>query len=286
MSGVGKVALVTGCNTGIGKETVRGLAAEGYKVYMACRDMAKCEQARDDIAAGVPNTSIHCRKCDLADLESVKTFATEFLQEENKLDVLINNAGVMWGPKLLTKQGLEMQIGVNHVGHFYLTKLLLDLLKKSAPSRIVVVSSRAHTRGQINFDDLNSEKSYAQMSAYSQSKLANVLFARELAGKLKGTGVTVNSLHPGVINTELARNTPVVNNFVVKWMLKMFLKTPAQGAATTLHVAMSPEGGEVTGKYFSDSKITRTAPQAEDDEVARKLWNATEEIIQSKLGSN
>jgi len=286
MSGVGKVALVTGCNTGIGKETVRGLVAEGYKVYMACRDMAKCEQARDEIALDVPNTLIHCRKCDLADLESVKTFATEFLDEEKRLDVLINNAGVMWGPKLLTKQGLEMQIGVNHFGHFLLTNLLLDLLKKSAPSRIVVVSSRAHTRGQINFDDLNSEKSYSTMGAYAQSKLANVLFAKELSTKLQGTGVTVNSLHPGVINTELARNTPIVNNFVVKSMLKMFLKTPAQGAATTLHVATSPEVAEVTGKYFSDCKITRTAAQAEDVEVARKLWNITDEIIQNKLGSN
>uniref|UniRef100_A0A0K8U2X9 Retinol dehydrogenase 13 n=2 Tax=Bactrocera latifrons TaxID=174628 RepID=A0A0K8U2X9_BACLA len=208
-----KVVIVTGSNTGIGKETVRELANRGATIYMACRDMQKCEEARDEIVLETHNKRIYCRKCDLASMDSIRKFVESFKKEQVKLDILINNAGVMRCPRSLTKDGFEMQLGVNHMGHFLLTNLLLDLLKKSAPSRIVTVSSLAHTRGEINIADLNSDKSYDPGRAYNQSKLANILFTRELAKRLEGTGVSANALHPGVVDTELFRHMGFFNSF-------------------------------------------------------------------------
>lgn len=202
----GKVVIITGCNTGIGKQTALELARRGGKIYMACRDPIKCEDARLEIIEKTKNENIFNRTLDLNSLESVRTFANNFLNEESKLDILINNAGVMATPKTLTKDGYEMQLGVNHLGHFLLTNLLLDTLKKSAPSRIVVVSSAIYIFGSINKVDLNSEKMYSKVGAYSQSKLANILFTKELAKRLEGTNVTVNCCHPGVVKTELGRH--------------------------------------------------------------------------------
>uniref|UniRef100_T1GSZ3 Uncharacterized protein n=1 Tax=Megaselia scalaris TaxID=36166 RepID=T1GSZ3_MEGSC len=173
---------------------------------MACRDPIKCEDARLEIIEKTKNENIFNRTLDLNSLESVRTFANNFLNEETKLDILINNAGVMATPKTLTKDGFEMQLGVNHLGHFLLTNLLLDTLKKSAPSRIVVVSSAIYIFGSINKADLNSEKAYSKVGAYSQSKLANILFTKELTKRLEGTNVTVNCCHPGVVKTELGRH--------------------------------------------------------------------------------
>lgn len=207
------VVIVTGSNTGIGKETVRELAKRGAHVYMACRDMTKCEEARAEIVVESNNKYVYCRECDLASYDSIKQFVHTFKNEQKRLDILINNGGVMRCPKGVTKEGIETQLGVNHVGHFLLTNLLLDLLKSSSPSRIINVSSLAHTRGEINVTDLNSEKSYDPSKAYSQSKLANILFTRELAKRLEGTKVTVNALHPGVVDTELMRHMGIVNSF-------------------------------------------------------------------------
>lgn len=214
---------MTGCNTGIGKETVLELAHRGATVYMACRNMVKCEEARKEIIKATGNRNIFSSQLDLSSMASIRSFATRlyqviqyqlinlttilhrFMSEESKLHILINNAGIMDCPRMLTKDGFEMQIGVNHMGHFLLTLLLLDVLKATAPSRIVVVSSLAHRFGTIKQHDLNSEKSYSRKFAYAQSKLANVLFTRELAKRLTGSGVTVNALHPGVVDTELIR---------------------------------------------------------------------------------
>lgn len=196
------------------------------------------------------------------------------------MDVLINNAGVMRCPRSVTNEGFEMQIGVNHMGPFYLTHLLLDYLKLSTPSRIVNVSSIAHTRGEINTADLNSEKSYDPAKAYEQSKLANVLFTRELAKRLEGSGVTVNALHPGLVDTELMRHMGVFNSFFAKifvWPLVWpFLKTPINGAQTSLYCALDPELEKVTGQYFSDCKQTDVAPQGADDAMAKFLWKVSE----------
>ncbi|CAL8093157.1 unnamed protein product [Orchesella dallaii] len=256
------------------------LARRGCKVYMACRDLEKCRKARAEIISDTLNQHVHCRKCDLADFEFVRQFVTEFKAKESKLDILINNGGIMRCPRKLTKQGIEMQLGVNHMGHFLLTNLLLDTLTSSAPSRIVNVSSIAHTRGTINFEDLNSEKSYDPGAAYNQSKLANVLFTKELAERLQGTGVTVNAVHPGIVKTELGRHMGLENSIMaslfVKPLLSFFLKSPVQGALTSIYVALAPSLENKTGKYFSDCKEKDPSEQAMDPIVAKRLWATSE----------
>ncbi|XP_002032781.2 retinol dehydrogenase 12 [Drosophila sechellia] len=276
----GKVFIVTGANTGIGKETVLEIAKRGGTVYMACRDMNRCEKARQDIIRETNNQNIFSRELDLSSMESIRKFAAGFKKEQDKLHVLINNAGVMHCPKTLTKDGFEMQLGVNHMGHFLLTHLLLDVLKKTAPSRIVNVSSLAHTHGSINTADLNSEKSYSRIGAYSQSKLANVLFTRELAKRLEGTGVTTNSLHPGAVDTELQRNWKFLENpfaqLLVKPLLWVLFKTPRNGAQTTLYAALDPALKDVSGLYFSDCRPKEVSAAAQDDKTGKFLWAESE----------
>lgn len=201
----GKVVIITGANTGIGKETAIDLARRGGKIYIACRDLKRGGDALIDIRKESKSEDVHFLQLDLSSLDSVREFSKKFHQLESKLHVLINNAAVMGCPRTLTKDGFEMQFGTNHLGHFLLTNLLLDLLKAGAPSRIVVVSALLHKRGEIKRDDLMGDISYGKQAAYCHSKLANNLFSHELARKLQGTGVTSNSLHPGVINTEILR---------------------------------------------------------------------------------
>ncbi|KAH8275610.1 hypothetical protein KR026_011491, partial [Drosophila bipectinata] len=276
----GKVVIVTGCNTGIGKETVLELAHRGATVYMACRDMNKCDQARKEIIETTDNHNIFSLQLDLSSMESIRNFVTRFKSKETKLHILINNAGVMDIPRLVTKDGFEMQIGVNHMGHFLLTLLLIDVLKASAPSRIVVVSSLAHRFGTIKVNDLNSEKSYSRKFAYAQSKLANVLFTRELAKRLRGSGVTVNALHPGVVDTELFRSMRFFGWRIIKFISRpvywIFFKTPKSGAQTTLYAALDPKLENVSGQYFSDCKSTSIGSNAKDDNVAKFLWEESE----------
>lgn len=252
----GKVVIITGANTGIGKETAVDLARRGAKVYMACRSVERGEEAVQEVINRSRSASVYFRQLDLASLKSVRSFAETFLAEERRLDILINNAGIMACPNYLTEDGFEMQIGVNHMGHFLLTNLLLELVKKSAPSRIVNVSSIAHLYGKINKEDLNSEKSYSPIPAYNQSKLANVLFTRELARRLKDTGVSTYSLHPGVINTELGRHLGdsicgLCTIKIIKPLAWIFHKTPKAGAQTTITCAVDPDLEHITGEYFS-----------------------------------
>lgn len=211
-----------------------------------------------------------------------------FVQEEKRLDILINNAGVMAMPKALTKDGFEMQLGVNHLGHFLLTNLLLDLLKASAPSRIVVLSSLAHKFGQIDREDLNSEKSYNKYKAYSQSKLANILFTQELARRLKGSCVTVNAVHPGVVKTELGRY--LIRPYFVEVMRPItyfFFKTPKSGAQTTLRVALDPSLETVSGQYFADCQIQEAAPAArKNNDDAEWLWKMSEKMTKLDAQNN
>lgn len=200
-----KVILITGGNSGIGKETAIDLAIRGAKIYIACRNPSKCETARADIINATQNQNVQGLQLDLASFESIHNFSRNFHQLEQRLDVLINNAGTVASKRTLTKDGFEMDFGVNHLGHFLLTNLLLDLIKAAAPSRIVVVSSEMHFFADLRMDDLNYEsRSYSWMRAYANSKLANLLFSNELAKKLANDGVTVNSLHPGVVNTKVA----------------------------------------------------------------------------------
>ncbi|KAH8252491.1 hypothetical protein KR032_000258 [Drosophila birchii] len=276
----GKVFIVTGSNTGIGKETVRELAKRGGTVYMACRDLNRCEETRLEIVKETNNPNVFSRELDLNSLDSVRKFVAGFKREQDKLHVLINNAGIMRCPRRLTKDGFESQLGVNHMGHFLLTNLLLDVLKKSAPSRIVVLSSVAHTKGSINFSDLNSEKSYDEIDAYSQSKLANVLFGRELAKRLEGSGVTVNALNPGSVNTELARDWNSPKGYFIRFLARplfwTLFKTPKSGAQTSLYAALDPDLKEVTGLYFSDCKAKDVSRAAKDEAASKFLWAQSE----------
>jgi NAD(P)-dependent dehydrogenase (short-subunit alcohol dehydrogenase family) len=268
-----KICVVTGGNTGIGKATVAGLAQRGATVVIACRDVDKGKAALEEIAAKTGASALHVMRLDLASLESVRSFAAAFSARFTRLDVLVENAGVMTQKRQLTADGLEMNFGVNHVGHFLLTELLLPLLKASAPSRIVVVSSSMHSSGKIDFDDIAMEKNWG--GSYPRSKLANMLFVRALAKRLDGTKVVVNGLHPGVISTDLARDYAAPIRLMAKW----FFKSPEQGARTSLYLATAPEVAEISGRYFADAKEKQPGAAALDDVLAERLWTETERLV-------
>ncbi|XP_066280163.1 retinol dehydrogenase 14-like isoform X1 [Branchiostoma lanceolatum] len=282
----GKTVIITGANAGIGKETARALAAKGARVILACRDTTKAEAAANDIRETTGNGNVVVEELNLASLASVRKFATRIKKRETSLDILINNAGVSACPKWVTEDGFERQFATNHLGHFLLTNVLLDLLKKSAPSRVVIVSAVLYKRGKINFDDINSEKSYSPHGAYCQSMLAVVLFMRELARRLEGTGVTANALHPGVVSTELSRNFSttlgwimlLLGPFFTAWV-HLFAKTAKQGAQTSIHLAVDKELETTSGVYFSDCKPHELAPVGKDDVTAKKLWQISEEMV-------
>ncbi|XP_002735885.1 retinol dehydrogenase 13-like [Saccoglossus kowalevskii] len=279
-----KTVLITGANTGIGKETARDMARRGARVIMACRDLDKANKAADEIKQETGNENIVVKKLDLASLKSVRDLAADINKEESQLNILINNAGLMWCPRMETEDGFEMHIGVNHLGHFLLTNLLLDLIKKSSPSRIVTVSSMGHTFAkEINFDDINAEKSYNRINAYSQSKLANILFTRELSKKLQGTKVTVYSLHPGAVRTELDRYIPAYFRYAMYFLLypilALTLKSSKDGAQTSIQCAVAEELKDVSGLYFSDCVPKQPTPAAQDDEAARKLWEVSVKMV-------
>lgn len=274
----GKVVIITGCNTGIGKETALEIAKRGAKVYMACRNYDKCEAARKEIIKISGNMNVFNRSLDLSSLQSVREFAENFLKEETRLDILINNAGIMATPRKLTLDGYEQQFAVNHLGHFLLTNLLLDLLKASAPSRIVIVSSLAYVIGNLDKDDMNLEKSYSPFKAYGRSKLANILFNRKLARMLKDSKVTANCLHPGTVQSELLRNNAFLG--VVNFLFsKLVFRSTKGGAQTTLYLALDPELENVTGGYYDRMKLFPLMTKAKDDEMADWLWEESSKMV-------
>ncbi|XP_059223837.1 retinol dehydrogenase 13-like [Stomoxys calcitrans] len=279
----GKVVIVTGSNTGIGKEIALELAKRGGRVYLACRDYQKCENARQDIMDITGNPHVYNRTLDLASLQSVREFAANFNQEEEHLDILINNAGIMAPPRSVTIDGYEQQFAVNHLGHFLLTNLLLEKLKASAPSRIVVVSSMAHAWGHIQKEDINSEKSYNAFKVYGQSKLANILFTRKLAQILKESRcqVDVNCLHPGVVQSELTRNNALMS-LGGTLARKLFWRSTKAGAQTALYLALDPELKGVSGGYYDRMALTTLSKKAGDDEMADWLWRKSEEMVAEK----
>lgn len=274
----GKVVIITGCNTGIGKETALEIAKRGAKVYMACRNYDKCEAARKEIIKISGNMNVFNRSLDLSSLQSVREFAENFLKEETRLDILINNAGIMATPRKLTLDGYEQQFAVNHLGHFLLTNLLLDLLKASAPSRIVIVSSLAYVIGNFDKEDMNLEKSYSPYKAYGRSKLANILFNRKLARMLKDSKVTANCLHPGTVQSELMRNNAFLG--VVNFLFsKLVFRSTKGGAQTTLYLALDPELENVTGGYYDRMKLFPLMAKAKDDEMADWLWKESLKMV-------
>uniref|UniRef100_A0A8C9R6J6 Zgc:153441 n=1 Tax=Scleropages formosus TaxID=113540 RepID=A0A8C9R6J6_SCLFO len=278
-----KTVLITGANTGIGKETARDMARRGARVVMACRDLTRGEKAAEEIRSSTGNSEVVVQQLDLASFASVRQFAKRYSEQEERLDILINNAGVMMCPKGLTVDGFETQFAVNHLGHFLLTNLLLGKLQKSTPSRVITVSSLAHKGGKIHFDDLSfSKTTYNSLTSYRQSKLANLLFARELARRLKGSGVMSFALHPGVIRTELGRHVELQNP-LLKVLLYipafLLLKTPWEGAQTSIYCAVTEGLEGKSGSYFSDCALKKPAPEAQDDLVALRLWEVSAQLV-------
>ncbi|XP_037301985.1 retinol dehydrogenase 11-like [Manduca sexta] len=248
----GKVVIVTGANTGIGYETARELAQRGARVILACRSAQKGTAAVDSIRTATGNTDVVLKQLDLCSLQSVRNFAKDILKNEPKLDVLINNAGTGPVDNALTEDNLPIEVQANYFGPFLLTVLLLPLLKKSAPSRIINVSSLLHIFGKINLNRFHKQTSnyFHFLRLYSDTKLANILFTNKLSEELKGTGVTANSLHPGAVKTDLFRHSNIFYQFFVSLVFR-----PAwQGAQTLIYLAVSPELKETTGKYFVDCR--------------------------------
>jgi NAD(P)-dependent dehydrogenase (short-subunit alcohol dehydrogenase family) len=287
----GSTVVITGGNTGIGKETVVGLARQGAHVVFTSRNPEKGTAALADIRERSGSGDVELMALDLAGIASIRAFAADFLDRHTHLDVLIANAGLILSERSVTVDGFETTFGVNHLGHFLLTHLLLERLRASTPARIVVVSSGAHRfpRSGINFDDLQSEHGYRGFRAYGRSKLANIYFARELARRLENTGVTANSLHPGLVATEFGRDRDRTSHRMQSAMgvlLKPVMISPEQGARTSIYLASSPEVAGTTGSYFYKCKGWPNSGRggdlstaAQDDEAARRLWAASEELV-------
>ncbi|KAK1367497.1 NAD(P)-binding rossmann-fold protein [Heracleum sosnowskyi] len=290
LDGTGLTAIVTGASSGIGIETARVLALRGVHVVMAVRNTNSGKKVKDEILMEIPNAKVDVMELDLSSLESVKKFASDYTSSALPLNLLINNAGVMATPFMLSKDQIELQFATNHLGHFLLTNLLLDTMKSTAreshkEGRIVNVSSEGHRfayREGIRFDKINDESSYGQLSAYGQSKLSNILHANELARHLKeGEEITANSLHPGSIATNLTRYHGFVDG-MVSWVGKYVLKTIPQGAATTCYVALHPQVKGISGEYFCDSNIGSRSSLATDAGLAKKLWDFSLKLTESK----
>ncbi len=272
----GKTCMITGSNSGIGKATAVALAGMGASVIMVCRDRTKGEAARRDVIAksGAKEEGVSLMLADLASLSSVRQLANDFLSRNQRLHVLINNAGLILGERTVTQDGFETTFEVNYLSHFLLTNLLLDAIRGAAPSRIINVSSDAHLSGHIDFDDLQGEKKYGATRSYSQSKLAQVLFTRELARRLQGTGVTVNCLHPGVVATNWGRHAVGAMSLGIR-LASPFMASPEKGASISIFLASSPEVAGVTGKYFAKKRETNSSAESKDDAEALKLWNVS-----------
>ena len=276
----GKVCIVTGANSGIGKATALGLAQMGATVVMVCRNQVKGEEAQNEIKEKSGNDAIDLMLADLSSQESIRQLAENFQQHYQQLHVLINNAGVVNLTRRETSDGYEMMFAVNYLAPFLLTNLLLEKLKASAPARIVNVSSESHQAGYIMIDDLQSEKHYKFLRSYGQSKLALVLFTYELARRLQGTGVTANCLHPGFVATNIAQNgVGSVGRSITKLIFSSLGISPEEGAKTSIYLASSPEIEGVTGKYFVKSIPVRSAPISYDETLQRQLWEASAKLV-------
>jgi NAD(P)-dependent dehydrogenase (short-subunit alcohol dehydrogenase family) len=273
----GKVALITGANSGIGKATAFGLASMGATVVLACRDAKRGDEAKREIVEETENREVILALVDLASLESVRSFAKEFRQRFPHLHVLVNNAGIYASKRVLTVDGFESTFAINHLSHFLLTNLLLDLLKANAPSRIVNVASEAQRGGHINFGDLQGMHNYWGMKSYPQSKLANVLFTYELARRLEGTGVTANCVHPGTVRTNFGRQNGGIMAVMVR-IFSPFMLSPKEGAKTVIWLASSPEVEHISGKYFVKQSERKSSKESYDLNIASRLWEVSSEL--------
>ncbi|TXI90299.1 MAG: SDR family oxidoreductase [Cupriavidus sp.] len=274
----GKVALVTGANSGIGRVTARELALNGYHVFLACRSTGRGQAVADEIASlSQGSAKVEVLALDLGDFDSVRQCADAFLKRELPLHLFIANAGIA-GSKGRTASGFEMAFGICHMGHFLLTQLLLERIKASAPARIVVVASHAHRRpAGIDFPALRQDtKTFSGFPEYGVAKLANVLFAAELGRRLEGSGVTTYALHPGVVATNVWRAVP----WPLGSLMKYFMISEEEGAATTLYCALAPEAAGQTGLYYEECQLREPAPLGRDAELAGRLWEESERWLQ------
>ena len=278
-----KIALVTGANSGMGKATVKALAEKGFFVVMLCRSKERGEEAFDELSKNFKNIALML--CDLGDMNDIRRFCGEFIKRYDHIDVLINNAGVITLNRQETKDGLELQFGVNHVGHFLLTTQLLGVIKNSRTARIVVVGSGAHKIGKIDFSNLPLKKGFSVFSAYGRAKLCNLLFTKELARRLleeKISHVTVNCVHPGAVATNMGVDRKTGFGKTIMRILKPFFQTPEKGATCAIYVATSEEGGRISGEYWYKSKLQRSSKRSRDIELAKKLWIVSEELVKEK----
>jgi NAD(P)-dependent dehydrogenase (short-subunit alcohol dehydrogenase family) len=274
----GKTVLVTGGTGGIGRATAEGLARLGARVGIVGRDRTRTERAAEEIRRAAGHDGVDAFVADLSSQAEVRRTAEEVLSTYSRLAVLVNNVGGYWAHRHTTADGLEHTFALNHLAPFLLTNLLLERLTTSAPSRVVTVSSGAQAMGRIGFDDLQGERSYNGQRAYNQSKLANVLFTYELARLIEGTGVTANVLHPGVVATNFGREDSGRWMRLMLPVVRPFMKTPEQGAATSVYLASSPEVEGVSGRYFASSQPRKSSQRSYDEQVARRLWDVSVQL--------
>jgi retinol dehydrogenase 14 len=276
---VGKIALITGGTGGIGKATAIGLARLGARVGITGRDLRRAEQAAADIRTSSGSPAVDVFAADLSSQAEVRRLAADVRDAYPRLDVLINNVGGFWAHRHLTADGLEHTFALNHLASFLLTNLLVDRLKASAPARVVTVSSHVQAEGRIEFDDLQGARNYSGQSAYSQSKLANVMFTNELARRLDGTRVTATSLHPGFVRTDFGAEDQASFFRFIGHVVRPFLKTPTQGAQTSIYLASSPDMDGVTGQFFVNGKPKTANKVAYDPAMMARLWQTSAGLV-------
>lgn len=274
-----KTAIVTGANSGMGMATVKALSDMGAKVIMLCRSEKRGREAIEKLTSDKPR-DLELILCDLGDYASIRSFAEQVRKSHSHIDILVNNAGFISLDRQETKEGLERQFGINHIGHFLLTTSILDLIGEGG--RIVNVASGAHKTGKIHFDDINLHKGFNVIKAYSQSKLANVLFTRELARRVKDRGITVNCCHPGAVATNIGIDRKTGFGKTITGLLKPFFQTPEQGARTAVFLASSDSVSGITGEYFYKCRIAKSSKRSKDMELAKRLFEFSEELVSGK----
>jgi retinol dehydrogenase-12 len=273
----GKVCLITGATRGLGLESSKALARMGATVVLVGRDPERIQATLAEVHQAAPGAKTDSFQADFTSLKDVRALAEGFLARYSRLDVLLNNAGLVLHERLVTKDGFEAQLGINHLAPFLLTNLLLDTLKASGPARVVNVSSEAHRWARLDFDDLQCERHFSLMRSYGNSKLANILFTKALARRLQGTKVTTNCLHPGVVRTGFGHNTQGMMNFIVNYFA-LFFVSAEKGARTSIYLASSPEVEGVTGQYFIRCRPRKPSRAARNEQFAERLWQLSEKL--------
>ena len=274
----GRICLITGGTSGIGKSAAQALTRMGASVVIVGRNPGKTRQVVEELRSAT-GSKVDSLIADLSSQQEVRRLASEFQGKYSQLHVLLNNAGATFRTRQLSVDGIEMTFALNHLAYFLLTNLLLDTLRASAPARIINVSSDAHSGGKIEFDNLQGERSYSSFGPYGNSKLANILFTKELARRLEGTGVTSNALHPGLTSTGFGRNNPGFLMTIMRAVIPLIARSPEKGAQTSIYLASSPEVQSITGEYFVNCRVAKTAPQAADMAVAKRLWDVSARMV-------